>query len=781
MSSFIKPWWISLFLNFLLAILLAINSDGGVIEVAEVLPSIALSVMLVMVTTLWIYSYLHKKIKFRLPIIAFAAFLQTFMLYSSLVVLSEYHHMPSLSEAGFLFSYPQYSFIMALERASFIGLIAFALCFSVFLLSWLRKDQKCLNSFDARKRQWAISFIILASVNLFFNSDNSQAMEMHYVQMLSQFVSEKLDNDSKVDAFALNRLQLPSLDKEGVNSTTRPNILIFRMEEVSRDSYGLYGKDNNKLTPFIDNLEKRSPGSFFTFENHVSNSGATETSTTLMYTGLKSNRLGSEFGHFPMIWDYANSAGYQTFMMIPFHRSWAQLDKKWASSPGRLSIDSFTSAENSGKPVRYDNSVVDSDIAEITVDWLDKRDRSLPFFGIVNIKLPHGNGKGVEELGYENLGCPTTPARLNNYECAILVLDREMGKIVSELERQGILDDTIIIGTSDHGADQFKHNKGRIYNYYQEVLAIPFFIRLPEKFQSIADAVNPNWRGNVSKITQNLDLLPTVVDLLEISEQPLIQDVLQRLDGVSVFSELNADRWVFSMNSNALRPWSPSGFAITIGSRYKYIYFGEVEELHDLQTDPDEMNNLLAYTESNLLRENGLVVRKDKEIEALYQKIKVYISRNRNAREHYVYSIPKSIGYDQSFSRTIFGKDMPANFAEKKEDSASIFSTDRKGILTHGVGLVLDEGHYEFKVRYSLAMTNTKIHSSHYVLGYGENNKWTTLRQEVYPPGDNETLSVFVFIRPEHKNKHIAFASVYGGEGALEIKQLDILKLDDNS
>jgi arylsulfatase A-like enzyme len=779
MSSFLKPWWLSLCLNFLLAILLIADSEAGLVEIAKSMSSIALSLMLVMVATLWVYRYVHQNKKLRLPIITIAALSQTFMLYCSVVMINEFHHMPSLSEAGFLFSYPQYSFIMALERASFIGVAAFMLCFSVFLLSWLKKDKNWLASFDARKRQWAFSFIVLASLNLFFNSDNSQAMEMHYVQMLSKFVNEKLDGDSKVDVFSLNRLQLPSFEREDVNSSVKPNILIFRMEEVSRDSYGLYGEDNQRLTPFINNLEKRSPHSFFTFKNHVSNSGATETSTTLMYTGLKSNRLGSEFGHFPMIWDYANSAGYQTFMMIPFHRSWAQLDKKWASTPGRLSLDSFTSAENSGKPVRYDNSVVDSAIAEITIDWLDKRDRSLPFFGIVNIKLPHGNGKGVEELGYDNLGCPTTPARLNNYECAILVLDREMGKIVSELEKQGALDDTIIIGTSDHGADQFKHNKGRIYNYYQEVLAIPFFIRLPEKFQYIADAVNPNWRSNVSKITQNLDLLPTVVDLLEISERPLIQNVLQRLDGVSVFSELDPDRWVFSMNSNALRPWSPSGFAITIGSRYKYIYFEEVEELYDLQKDPDEMDNLLAHTESNLLRENGLVVRKDKEIEALYQEIKSYISRNRNAREHYVYSIPKSIDYDQSFKRTILGKDMPANIAEKKEGSQSLFSIDKKGILTHGVGLVLDEGHYEFKVRYSLKMINTQIHSSHYVLGYGENNKWTTLRQEVYPPGDNETLSVFVLIKPEHTDKHIAFASVYGGEGSLEIKQLDVLKLED--
>ncbi len=736
--------------------------------------------MLVMVMTFWIYSYTHKNEKLRLPIASLCAFLQTFLLYCSLVMLNEFHHMPSLSEAKFLFSYPQYSVIMALERASFPGVAAFILCFLVFLFGWLRKDEQWLNGFERRKKQWAVSLILLVSANLFFNSNNPQALEMHYVQMLSNFVSEELDSESKVDIFALNRLQLPLLQSNDIDNKIKPNILIFRMEEVSRDTYGLYGKENRLLTPFIHELKKRSPRSFFSFTNHVSNSGATETSTTLIYTGLKPNRLGSEFGYFPMIWDYANSAGYQTFMMIPFHRSWAQLDEKWASSPGKLSIDYFTSAENSGKPIRYDNSIIDNDITDITIDWLHNHDRSQPFFGIVNIKLPHGNGKGVEELGYDNLHCPTSPARLSDYECAIFVLDREMGRIISKLEAQGILDETVIIATSDHGADQKKHNKGRIYNYYQEVLAIPFFMRFPEKFHPIADAVNPDWKNNVFKVTQNLDLLPTVVDLLGISKHPLISDTLQRLDGESLFSELTDNRWIFSMNSNALRPWSPSGFAITIGSQYKYIYFKEVEELYDLLEDPGEKVNLLAHTDSNLVRENGHVVRKDKKIEALYQKIKRYISQSHNAREQYIYTIPKSIEYDKSFSRTIYGKDMPVNIAEKKEGSRSIFSKHSKGILTHGVGVILDVGHYEFKVRYSLTMTDRQIPSSHYVLGYGENNKWTTLRQETYPTGNNETLSIFVLIKPEHKNKNIAFASVYGGEGVLEIKQLDILKLNDN-
>ena len=115
MSSFLKPWWLSLCLNFLLAILLIADSEAGLVEIAKSMSSIALSLMLVMVATLWVYRYVHQNKKLRLPIITIAALSQTFMLYCSVVMINEFHHMPSLSEAGFLFSYPQYSFIMALE------------------------------------------------------------------------------------------------------------------------------------------------------------------------------------------------------------------------------------------------------------------------------------------------------------------------------------------------------------------------------------------------------------------------------------------------------------------------------------------------------------------------------------------------------------------------------------------------------------------------------------------------------------------------------------------
>ena len=111
----------------------------------------------------------------------------------------------------------------------------------------------------------------------------------------------------------------------------------------------------------------------------------------------------------------------------------------------------------------------------------------------------------------------------------------EIGRVVKELEDRGLLDDTVIIIAPDHGADQLnRHGKSRLYNYYQEVLSIPLAMRIPLQFQQRADKANPKWRDNQNRVTQNVDILPTVIDLLGITEVAAIRDLAGGLDGKSL-------------------------------------------------------------------------------------------------------------------------------------------------------------------------------------------------------------------------------------------------------
>jgi arylsulfatase A-like enzyme len=66
----------------------------------------------------------------------------------------------------------------------------------------------------------------------------------------------------------------------------------------------------------------------------------------------------------------------------------------------------------------------------------------------------------------------------NQYDAAVHNLDREIGKLLAYLEREGLFEDTVILITSDHGEyfgehQLIEHNK----DLYEPALAIPFLLK----------------------------------------------------------------------------------------------------------------------------------------------------------------------------------------------------------------------------------------------------------------------------------------------------------------
>jgi arylsulfatase A-like enzyme len=101
---------------------------------------------------------------------------------------------------------------------------------------------------------------------------------------------------------------------------------------------------------------------------------------------------------------------------------------------------------------------------------------------------------------------------IDGYDCGIRYADDHVGLILSALKKQGVLDDTIIILSADHG-----ENYGELGLYAEHATAdqgtclIPMIIRWPGAQRGITD----------SALHYNLDLLPTLADMLEIPPSDL--------------------------------------------------------------------------------------------------------------------------------------------------------------------------------------------------------------------------------------------------------------------
>jgi arylsulfatase A-like enzyme len=163
------------------------------------------------------------------------------------------------------------------------------------------------------------------------------------------------------------------------------------------------------------------------------------------------------------------------------------------------------------------------------------------------------------------------------YRAGIRAFDEDMGKFFSFLKEKGIYDRSLIIITSDHGEEFREHGRFIHSQTYDETIAVPLLVKFP----------NNEYSGSVidEGLIESIDLLPTIVHYLGISEPSYVQgqSLLPLIEG-----ESSGKKFVLSQNQNERRR-----FALR-STQYKLIfdYDSQEAELYDLAADRGEQVNL---------------------------------------------------------------------------------------------------------------------------------------------------------------------------------------------
>ncbi len=180
------------------------------------------------------------------------------------------------------------------------------------------------------------------------------------------------------------------------------------------------------------------------------------------------------------------------------------------------------------------------------------------------------------------------------YDAEIASCDAEIGRLFERLRAMGLYDDALIVVMADHGenledepADQqrlpFTHRR-----LYEPVAYTPLLVRLPGQ---TAGRV-------VEALSQNIDVLPTVVELLDLPPGPPMEgrSLVPLLDGTA--SELHERVFIESSDhtERAIRT-----------DRWKYILPSEEAEpmLFEWRADPGEVRDRAAQADPQLLAAFG--------------------------------------------------------------------------------------------------------------------------------------------------------------------------------
>ena len=252
------------------------------------------------------------------------------------------------------------------------------------------------------------------------------------------------------------------------------------------------------------------------------------------------------------------------------------------------------------------------------LDWLNRRRKDRPFFAFLNYFDAHS--PYIPPMGKAGrFGIrPTTPGdyqvlmdfTLTNknevtirdvrmardcYQDCIAFLDERLGRLLDELQGQGLLGNTDVIITSDHGEEFGEHIFfGHAYNTNLDAIGVPLVILSP--------------RAPAGRVVSNpislRDLPATVVDLLGLADgSPFPGGSLtaywnpgpgQRPENTSPALTEQAEAAAFQPQPRPSR--EHPGFQMSlVAAGHHYIRHGMgLEQLYDLRVDPDERKNLMA-------------------------------------------------------------------------------------------------------------------------------------------------------------------------------------------
>jgi len=352
------------------------------------------------------------------------------------------------------------------------------------------------------------------------------------------------------------------------------NLLLVTLDTTRADRIGAYGY-LPAHTPNIDRMAE----SGVTFDHCITVAPITLPSHASILTGLypfnhgaRNNGTHSVPEDVTTLAETLSSSGFSTAAVV----SALVLDSKYGLDQGfGVYDDNLANAEKA--PMFMFRETTALDTAQRALRWLQLRGPER-WFMWVHFFDPHANYAPPE--AYAKL-CPGSP-----YDGEIAYADAGIGEVLEGLRRKGLVDDTLVVVTADHGESLGDHGESTHSLFiYDATTRVPLVMM----HRSLA-------RGKrVREVVSSVDIVPTVLELLGVAPGAA-------MDGRSTAGALFDYRSGLEPSpaySEAMSPYYNHGWSdlrAVRDERVRYVE-GPRPEVYELQRDPWESDNLLPGRE----------------------------------------------------------------------------------------------------------------------------------------------------------------------------------------
>ena len=404
-----------------------------------------------------------------------------------------------------------------------------------------------------------------------------------------------------------------------------PNVLLIVIDTLRADHLSLQGYER-----ITDPNLVRIAGEGVMFENAYATSSWTLTAHASLFTGRWNYEHKADGGRslddtYPTVAEALSARGYRTGA---FNGNFETVTKRWGFARGfahfedyyqtvpQLAVSSvygrfleyYALHKVLGMEFSVDRRWAPS-VNQSALQWIDQDDDK-PFFVFINyydVHAPYITPERARFSEYENPGGlvntdwttadiynPKTPEQVQGeidaYDGGIFYNDQQIQTLLDELEKRDVLENTIVIITSDHGELFGEHGLWEHHNsLYKPVIHVPLIVWYPG---SVPQGVRiPTAVSNVSLPVTLLDMLG-YADQTEFPGQSLAE--LWRNPDVAAqwpdpIAEMAESTWV---NPNHLS--IKGDMTSVISTDWQYIEH-EINgvELYNLNEDPNQLNNLV--------------------------------------------------------------------------------------------------------------------------------------------------------------------------------------------
>ncbi len=399
----------------------------------------------------------------------------------------------------------------------------------------------------------------------------------------------------------------------------QPNVIVFFTDQQRWDTSGLHGNPLD-LMPNFDRMAQRGTHLNYMFTNQPVCGPARAAIQTGLYptaNGVWKNAIALPQNQKTLA-HFFKEGGYQTAYIGKWHLADDMIDGEgpvpahqrggyeyWLAS----NVLEFTSQpyhtvmfDNEGQPVSLPGYRVDA-VTDAAIRYIGGH-RQGPFYLYLSFLEPHHQNnqddypapEGYRER-YEGrwvpgdlaaLGGASVYGNIGGYFGMVKRLDEALGRMLDALKSLGILDNTIVLFTSDHG----NHFKTRNSEYKRS--GHEASIRIP------AALSGPGFMGGgqVQQMVSHVDILPTLLTAAGLpvpaempgrAVTPLDRDLMEdwpeevfvQVSESQVGRTIRTKRWKYIVSAPGLD-----------GNKVPSSDFYREEMLYDIMADPHELTNL---------------------------------------------------------------------------------------------------------------------------------------------------------------------------------------------